>query len=382
MTTGVGGAAWLDAVVAGDTATWRRHRAAHPGAVGDRTGSAGASQLELVRRLLIAHVDLPDPATLADLVIATAPAGRGPVDLPLPSSTAPAPTWGTPPVEPDQLAAGELLRVAVPVLLRLLPPAPPAQPPARTPLLARRFVVHGAPGAAAAVAAVLTGAGWVHGAFRAVHLVLGCPPDAGVEQLWSRRVGAGSARGWRRTWRTLHARNALPHPLDTAALADRVAAGIPSRHRERRMLVAVGVDGPAAAATALAALGVDVHGADPATDPAPDPATVDLHRRLNVLTAADAPRDTGLLDRIAPQHGVRLGVPAAQRAWATGQADRLAVALEDGRRHADYPVLGDPGALATLRGAEVATRVDPADTLERALAAIGAAWRTATGTEG
>jgi hypothetical protein len=114
----------------------------------------------------------------------------------------------------------------------------------------------------------------------------------------------------------------------------------------------------------------------------PDAATVDLHRRLNVLAAADLPRDTGPVDGLAPQHGVLLGVPEAHRAWASGQGERLAAALEEGRRRADYPVLGDPGVLATLRGREVATRVDPADTLDRALAAIGAAWRSATRTEG
>lgn len=366
-------AVWVDALLAGDERSWRGFRTAHAAARPAAARGVSAGQLACAERLVRTHPDLRDLDVLLARVLATPPAGRGPVDLPVVGDPD-RPEWGPAPVEPDDLDATEVLRVAVPVLAGLLPPAPAPAAPARTPLRARRFVVHGAPGTAGAVAGALTAAGWVHGPFRATHLVVGCPPDVGVEQVWAHRVAAGGTRGWRRTWRVLHAAGALPAPLDVATLASRVAAELPGRHHASRLRVVVGPDARAVVATALGSLGVP---AAPALDL--DPATVDLQRRLHALPATPVPRHTAWVRTGPPApagRGLALGVPAPHRSWAGAQADRLALELDRLARGADYPVLGDPGSLARLRPKGQPTRVDPAVTLDRALAAIARAWQT------
>lgn len=367
-------AVWVDALLAGDGRSWRAFRAAHADARPASASGVSAGQLACAERLVRTRPDLRDLDVLLARVLATPPAGRGPVDLPVVGDPDRS-DWGPAPVEPDDLDATEVLRVAVPVLGGLLPPAAAPPAPVRTPLRGRRFVVHGAPEAAAAVAGALTAAGWVHGPFRATHLVLGCPPDAGVEQIWAHRVAGGGTRGWRRTWRALHAAGAVPARLDVATLASRVATQLPGRHRASRLRVVVGPDARAVVATALGALGVPA-----APAPAIDPGTVDLQRRLHALPATAVPRHTGWVRTGSPPAPVgrdlELGVPAPHRSWAAAQADRLAAELDRLARGADYPVLGDPGFLARLRPEDQPTGVDPAVTLDRALAAIARAWQT------
>lgn len=373
---------WVDALLSGDQRSWRQFRTAHPGARPAALPEVTAGQLACARSLIAAHPQLPRLDALLGVVLSTPAAGRGTVDLPPVGAHAPGgrPSWGPPAVEPEDVSAAETLRVAVPVLARLLPRAAGPSAAPRTPLMARRFVVHGAPEAARAVAEALSAAGWVHGPFRATHVVLGCPPDCGVEQVWSRRVASGGTRGWRRTWRVLHGGGALPAPLDVAALAARVAAQLPARARASRLRVVVGSDTAAAVDRALAALGLQ--GGTPS--PPLDPATVDLHRRLNALPQRTAPRDTGWVRRVAPAapgggSGVPLGVPGRHRSWAAAQGDRLALEVDRLARHADYPVLGDPASLARLRPVGAPTRIDPAATLDRALTAIASAWQAGGG---
>lgn len=70
----------------------------------------GAQQLELLRRINLAHGSAPLQPGLADRVLATTAAGRGKADLPLVGL--PGSGFGPAPVDPATVGAHELLRVA------------------------------------------------------------------------------------------------------------------------------------------------------------------------------------------------------------------------------------------------------------------------------
>lgn len=369
-------AGWLDALRSGDPVTWEEWRA--------RTGSApqpgeriraGATQLELVRRLLLQMPGEPGFADLADRVAATPAIGRGRVEVPLPwlDDSPPGSLSGGQAESPTTLAPDELLRVAVPVLARLLnglgnaAPATPPVPASRW--FGRRFAVHGAPQAAAAVRRQLLGAGWRESQRRAVHVVLTGPIEAVMYDHWVSRVARGSGLGWRRLWQSCETNDRIPARLDVNAIVGELAKDVPAD----RIHVVV-ADSPDAAAT-LAASALRVGDERPAAALA-TPAVTDLRRRVNQLLTQSASEEErraagrrlgGLAsDDSAP----RLAAPAPRLDWAARTAGRLAERLAS----TPHPVHGDPRSIATLLTG-VRRDVDVDATLRVALGAIAAAWR-------
>ena len=151
-------ASWYAELRAGRPITWSAHLAGGGRAPGTPV-RVGAAHLEVVRRLAERLGDSAGFPELADRVVSTAAFGRGRVDIPLPLPGGPVP--GPPPMDPEQIPAGELLRVAVPVLAEMLEfgPVGPVTPvaPTRRPRRwgAPRVVVHGNPGIAVPLRAAL-----------------------------------------------------------------------------------------------------------------------------------------------------------------------------------------------------------------------------------
>lgn len=396
---------WMHALRDGDTRTWAQwldgaatRSAAHRT---DRGSLPGAGQLELVRLIAVADPQLPDFATLAGIVLGTSPAGRGPVDIPLPwgDRDRSGAGYGSPPTDPEALPPHELLRVALGTLVRLLREAPAVEAVRvtgaplrrrRSPWRRARFRVYGAPGSADAARRALLQGGLTPGGFRAVHLVVAGPLEQVVQQHWTARSHAGSSRPWRRTWRSMAARDRLPPRLDPVALADRIAATTGSERVH--LLIAATPDDAARLAAELC--GIEPPREASAVEP---PALVDLRRRINPmlgqqLRPAEVAAVRGRLDRWLADPPVEVGspgsgtplalaVPPRLRGWAATAAARVTEPVSA----AGYPVHGDLAELAGLLPSGTPCEVPDADTLAVAVAAICAGWwttkRTATRTE-
>lgn len=394
---------WMHALRDGDTRTWTQWLdGASTRSAAQRSDGGplpGAGQLELVRRIAVADPQLPDFASLAGIVLGTSPVGRGPVDIPLPWEDRSGAAYGSPPTDPETLPPQELLRVALGTLVRLLREAPvaasvrtAATPPRRSRSLWRRarFRVYGAPGSADAARRALLEGGLVRGDFRAVHLVVVGPLEQVVQQHWTARSHAGGSRPWRRTWRSMAARDRLPPRLDPVALANRIAAT--TRSDRVHLLIAATPDD----AVRLTAELCGIESPRP-TSPAEPPALVDLRRRINPmldqqLPTADVVAVRDRLDRWLddpPAEAGHLGrgsvralaVPPGLRAWAATAAERVAELVGS----AGYPVHGDLAELARLLPPGTPSEVSEDDTLAVAVAAIRAGWwttkRAATRTE-
>jgi len=367
-------AAWYAELRRGSSITWSEHLATE---LADRVGDGppvrvDAAHLELVRRLAARVGGRQDFAELADRIIATPAFGRGRVEIPLlvPGS---APATGSPAMLPERVPAGELLRVAVPVLATLLgddrvdPQALRRGRRRRAP----RVVVHGNPGIAQPVRAALAAAGVREGGRGATHIVLVPPLEAAVFSLWTARVQGGVAVRWRRLWERLPL-SELPFGIDPAGLIDDLAGRVKG---DRIHLVVA--DSPAAAtARAGELLEVDLTVPTPFTW-----AEVDLARRLNQFNAARlgpaqrAERAETLFDLLRVQGHGASGTPAAPAellSWAasaaTGVRDRLAERVQAG----GYAVHGDLEEVGSLVGAAVGAglRTGPAATLYVAVEAI------------
>ncbi|MEQ6902867.1 hypothetical protein [Nocardioides sp. YIM 152588] len=109
------GLGWALALRAGDVTPWPAWR---DSAAADAPAGApglpflpGAQQLELLRRLNVAADGRPLPAGLADRVLRAGSTDRGRGDLPLAGGGAASP-FGPPPVDPTDLPAEDLLKVA------------------------------------------------------------------------------------------------------------------------------------------------------------------------------------------------------------------------------------------------------------------------------
>jgi hypothetical protein len=353
-----GVASWADHLRRGGTTTWREWRTApdnpdpHAGAV----GGAGATQLEVVRRLADARPGLAAFPVLADRVLRTPAAGRGPVDVPLPGDPH---TFGAPAAEPDLLPATELLRVASAVLAGLMGPAQPAapEPPSPGRWWRRGVVVHGSPVAARHVRAAVRAAGLPDGGRRARHVVLGGPLEQMMFEAWVTRIHRGGGVRWARFWDLRVAGDALPGTVDVATRAAALADG------RRRVDVVLGADTAATAAAALRLLGLPA--ATPA-DPLLDVATTEARRRLN-LCAPTAAVPAGLF-RPGDVHA--LAAPASHRVWADQTAARIVDALSG--RGDGYAVHGDPAVVVRRSSGAAAPDLDAA--LAATLTAIADAW--------
>lgn len=340
-----------------------------------------AIHLELLRRLNLAAGG--GVGGLADLVLATGAPGRGPVDVPLrwPGEQ---PRFGSRPVDPEQLPAEELVRLASGVLTRLLPGvrtgAGTEDLPDRWPFPWRgRFRLHGSPATAQAVRRTLLVEGLVESSWRPTRVVVARPLDVMMAEHWVARARAGGILKWSTLWRRALAADRLPGPVDVAAVAEGLrASGDGAVH------VVVARDADRAAALVRQLLGVRIAPLPPLPLRA-DHATADLLRRVNRLTALEsgparvpdlAARLSDVLRDVVPADEAVPAplVPRPSLEWAQQSAARQAERL----RTADYAVHGDPAELAPEdhRGTG---RVDRDRTLELALRACLATWQQQEG---
>jgi hypothetical protein len=374
---------WAEHLTVGGTTTWSGWQEGNT-ALGAsvRHPLPDAIHLELVRRLNLA-AGAPIEG-LADRVLATPAPGRGRIDVPLPWPGA-GPAFGAPALDPSVVPPEELVRLAVGLLVHLLPdlPAPQAeQERAPWPLpWRRRFQLHGAPATCAAVRRSLLAQGYVETSWRPTHLVIARPVDVMMAEYWSASVRAGGILKWSTTWRRAQAAGGLPEAIDVGALAARLQERLPGgAGRTSREAVHVVVARDAEQSALLAAR---VLGARPAEVVRSDGAALsDLLRRVNRLAGLvggpDRARDAArtlvpLLDTAGEDAPVRRGAapltpPAAlpwARAVAATSADRL--------RRAGYAVHGEPEELAPTEHGRPGV-VDREDTLELALTACLRAW--------
>ncbi len=358
-------AAWYAELRGGSSITWAEHLAT--GTTGDGTPiRVDAAHLELVRRLALRLGDDPGFAELADRVVGTAAFGRGRVDIPLPLPGA-LPVSGSPAIDPGEVPAGELLRVAVPVLAGLLPVPEPTES-TRVRGRGPRVVVHGNPGLADPLRTALRAAGVREGGRSALHVVLAAPLDVAVFSLWTARVRGGAAVRWRRLWERL-AEGELPPGVDPGSILDELH----TRVRSDRIHLVVADSRSVAAARVGAWLGVDL-----AEDVQPTWAEVDLARRLNWFHAArmDAAERaayvSGLLEFGQSADAGVPDLPRGLRPWARTTAAAVAGRLADRARSGGYAVHGDLEEVGRLVSGRA--RTGPAATLDAAVEAIARAF--------
>ncbi|MCW2818869.1 MAG: hypothetical protein JWR42_1656, partial [Marmoricola sp.] len=285
---------WADHVAGGGGTPWAEWAVGErpvPEHVADRPLPT-SPQLELLRRL-VARAGGPVPG-LAERVLATSLPGRGLVDVPLPWPDPP--RFGSPPVDPVDVGAEELLRVVGGLLVHLLPgvrlhdaSAERSGPTTRRSLRRRpRFRVHGPAPTVDVLRRDLLAAGWSEGdgaGRTAHHVVLGLPLDQQVALHWDAVTRRGSRLRWTSLWRRWRALDQLPEAVDVAATAARLQRARP----DARVSVVLGRDPADLRARAAAALGLPAPaGTMPgARDPlapgprVPDPLAADLRRRLN-----------------------------------------------------------------------------------------------------
>jgi hypothetical protein len=175
----------------------------------------GAQQLELLRRLN--QLRLPAPE-LADRVLATSAPGRGRPDLGL-VGVLRASAFGPPPVDPGELPADELVRVATSVIAEdVVAAGDPLE--ARIPrLLRRRYRAVGDPELARPLRDALVAAGRPPGGRRATVVVAGTDVATMLAHAWTARCLGAGVRSWPDWLATVASRPELPERIDLAALA-------------------------------------------------------------------------------------------------------------------------------------------------------------------
>jgi hypothetical protein len=369
---------YADHLRRGGTTSWSAWlaRPDHPAATMTRP-LPDAVHLELVRRLNEA-ADVP-AVGLADRVLATASPGRGLIDVPLPWPAG-GRGYGSPATDPARLPEDELIRLAVGVLVHLLPGLPAArasEPAPGWPMpWRRRFLLHGAPGTVAAVRHGLLRQGLVESDWRTTHVVIARPVEVMMAEHWATSARDGGILKWSTLWRRGVAADRLPAPIDIARIAQRLEGrGRPPVH------VVVARDAQQAAETSarlLRARTFVVAGTG-------DLGQTDLLRRANRLTALTAGPDRvrDLAARLAvvlegatpPGSPKAPSVPRTALGWAREQADRTAHDVAG----AGYAVHGDPGDLAPAEQPHPGT-VDRGRTLELAVLACLRTWRLQGGT--
>ncbi|MET1060972.1 MAG: hypothetical protein ABWX84_15325 [Nocardioides sp.] len=337
------GWAWVDHLRAGGSTPWHDFEGTSDAPRAGARLLPGAIQLEVARRLnALGGRDDTAHRDLVEAVLTASAPGRGQPDLELVGIHDGSP-FGPPPVDPADLPAEELVRMAVGVLAdrALARPAPSAVEPRRLPVPWRRGLhLVGDPVLAEHSRDALRAAGRRPG-LRSPVVVLHADDLPGMlADVWTWRVQHGVTPSW--TWWLGHwaGRDELPPRVDLTAVAADWAARV---GRDRVRLV---VGTPPAA----------LLGASPGPRPRPLSAdAVELLTRVNgVLRVLVTPeRHQRLLAQVlvpllAEERGARPAVPPRRRAWVRGRAERLVEELS----RAGYPVHGDLASLLPGNGEE------------------------------
>ncbi|WP_182525193.1 hypothetical protein [Nocardioides dongkuii] len=321
---------WLAHLRDGGTTPWREWTdAADQG----RRVLPGAQQLELLRRLNLAG---RPPVALVERVLTASAPGRGRPDLEL-AGAVERPRFGPPPVDPGDLPADELIRVATSLLADDLVAA--GVPPRRVEGPRRpwrtRYRLVGDPWLADPVREELVALGRPPGGRGAVVLVLGAGLDRMLVDAWTSRAFDEGGPSWPAFLQETAGRRRVPARVDLVDAARRWSRQV-GRGRVKVVL------DPAA----LPRL-VGVRRPLPAPFPVSADAT-DLARRVGSVLGllVVPPRRTELLrhtflPRVSALGGAPLVVPDEQLPWVARRAERVRETL-----HADgYPVVGDLDAL-------------------------------------
>lgn len=299
----------------------------------------GAQQLELLRRVneSLATGHAADASTeastrLADRVLSAPAAGRGKPDLAL--AGVGTHDFGPRPVDPGELPARELVRVATTLLaedLVALGVAPEREPLGRP--WRRRHRLIGDPFVVGRLTPALKARGRPQGGPLPHVVVAAGPMDELLAHTWTQRCfehGTMPWLDWLRYWRE---RDQLPPRLDLATAAARWT------HQPR--LVRIVTDRSRLAGE------LGVRRVPPVTLPGADAA--ELSRRVAALVGLLVPADRRpalmsrtWLARVPPTDTAPVVVPPGEREWIERAADRVARQV----RRAGYPVVGDLADLA------------------------------------
>jgi hypothetical protein len=286
----------------------------------------GAQQLELLRRLNQIRVPSPE---LADRVLGASAPGRGRPDLGL-VGVLPESGFGPPPVDPSELPADELVRVATALIAEdVVAAGDPLEP--RTPrLLRRRYRLLGDPDVTDVLRDALVADGRPPGGRRATVVVTGTDLSSMLVHVWTARSLGAGVRPWPE-WLAVQVRRGLPDRIDLPTLA---SAWVPRVGAGR---VHVVLDDPG---RAVRLVGRRRHVA-PARPLSAD--AVELARRTApvVGTLVAPERRTALMRHrlrpvLAGYPGPELGIPRRHRPWLAEQTADLRRRLGSG----DYAVHG------------------------------------------
>jgi hypothetical protein len=363
---------WVAHLRAGGTTPWLAWSGDAAGATGPLPG---AQQLELLRRINVAAGSSAHPrgdhdrerTRLADRVLAAPAAGRGKADLPLVGLDAPG--FGPRPVDPADLSAHELLRVASVLLADDLVAL--GADPVRTSWprpWRRRFRLVGDPVTVGALRADLRSRGRPEGGPRPYVVAVGGPLDELLARTWTQRCFETGTKPWSEWLRFWRERDQLPARADLLAAVERC--------QPRRPLVRVVTD----VDRLPRQLGVRhlpqvrLPGADQA----------ELARRVAAVVglkvpAPERPALMRTLQRRIPDTGVApVVVPAREQEWVAASAERMTRALT----RAGYPVVGDLADLAP-RAASGPGRPDDRQVLDLAIRmVVDPRWRRTESSEG